>query len=453
MENDISNNRYTQQILNLSKVLGLGEPRVSGNDLNMLCPFHKESNPSFGISTKTGEYNCFACGAKGHISKITKNLREHITGEKIDHIEDFKVSSKIDTVSFSKKPSKSDVSAIRKRLLNISLSEYTIEKLLEFITTGHTVSLSGANKNKDWQGQQVVMIDLDNEYSSTFTEILDYAKSVDLEPTFAYQTYSSTEDVCRCRLAYVFTEPITDKQLYLSIYDMLVRKFEDFEVDKSCKDLCRLFYGSMNKDYYIGNLLYSTRFSEEQLKKIDNIVNENNSTKNSSSKKLNHNTLAKDLISQYHIIKLNGLPYLYDSEEGIYIEGLNSRNIETIIVQNYPTLDIRHRAEIIEDIILLLGKNQEVCDYHYIGFQNGVLFLDLMELKPFSPDIIITSKLTVNYVPHLFDSNYVVDNFFNSICKGDQGIIDLMYRIIGVSCCATNKFHKTFVFYGNRWQW
>lgn len=453
MENDISNNRYTQQILNLSKVLGLGEPRVSGNDLNMLCPFHKESNPSFGISTETGEYHCFSCDIKGHISKIAENLREHILGEKIDHIEDFKVSSKIDTVSFSKKPSKSDVSAIRKRLLNISLSEYTIKELLEFITTGHTVSLSGANKNKDWQGQQVVMIDLDNEYSSTFVEILDYAKSVGLEPTFAYQTYSSTENVCRCRLAYVFAEPITGKQLYLSIYDMLVRKFEDFEVDKSCKDLCRLFYGSMNKDYYIGNLLYSTRFSEEQLKNIDNIVNENNSTKNSSSKKLHHNTLAKDLISQYHIIKLNGLPYLYDSEEGIYIEGLNSRNIETIIVQNYPTLDIRHRAEIIEDIILLLGKNQEVCDYHYIGFQNGVLFLDLMELKPFSPDIIITSKLTVNYVPHLFDSNYVVDNFFNSICKGDQGIIDLMYRIIGVSCCATNKFHKTFVFYGNRWQW
>lgn len=443
---------YENKIKKIANVLQLGEVTVSNEDLMMCCPFHKESNPSFGISTETGEYHCFSCDIKGHVSKIAENLREHITGEKIDHIEDFKVSSKIDTVSFSKKPSKTDVSAIRKRLLDISLSEYTIKELLEFITTGHTVSLSGGNKNKDWQGQQVLMIDLDNDYSNTFTDILNYAKSVGLEPTFAYQTFSSTEDVCRCRLAYVFAEPITDKQRYLRIYNMLVRNFQDYCIDKSCKDLCRLFYGTMNKDFYIGNLLYSSRFSEQQLEEVKNIVGiHSDISQYLVGKKFQHNKLARDLITQYHIIKLNNLPFFYDNAEGIYKEGLNSRCIESIIADSYPSLDIKDRQEVIEDITLLIGENKEQCDYHYIGFQNGVLYLDLLELKPFSPDIIITSKLTVNYVSHLFDHNYIVDNFFSSICKGDQSIIDLLYRIVGVSCCATNKFHKTFVFYGYRW--
>lgn len=447
-------NLYENKIRSIANVLQRGEVKASNEDLMMCCPFHKDSNPSFGINTKTGEYHCFSCDIKGHISKIAENLREHILGEKIDHIEDFKVSSKIDTVSFSKKPSGAEAGGIKNRLENIPLNKYTIRELLKYLTTGHTISLSGAKKNIEWQGQQVVMIDLDNEYSSTFTEILDYAKSVGLEPTFAYQTYSSTENVCRCRLAYVFSEPITDKQRYVSIYDMLVRNFQDYCIDKSCKDLCRLFYGTMNKDFYIGNLLYSSRFSEQQLEEVKNIVGSHSDiSQYYVGKKFQHNKLAKNLITQYHIIKLNDLPYFYDNAEGIYKEGLNSRRIESIIANSYSSLDIKDRQEVIEDIILLLGENKEYSDYHYIGFQNGVLFLDLMELKPFSPDIIITSKLTVNYVPHLFDSNYVVDNFFNSICKGDQGIIDLMYRIIGVSCCATNKFHKTFVFYGNRWQW
>ena len=31
----------------------------------MLCPFHDEKNPSFGINIKTGKYNCFTCGESG----------------------------------------------------------------------------------------------------------------------------------------------------------------------------------------------------------------------------------------------------------------------------------------------------------------------------------------------------------------------------------------------------
>ena len=438
MENDISNNRYTQQILRLAQVLELGEPKVSGNDLNMLCPFHKESNPSFGINTETGLYNCFSCGAKGHISKFLENLRCNILADRTDSLGEFEVTAKIDTVSFSVKPSKAETGIIRNRLYTSSMSRYKIKKLLEFITTGHTISLSGAKKNTEWQGQQIVMIDLDNEYAKTFTDILNYAKSVDLEPTFAYQTYSSTENICRCRLAYVFTEPITDKQRYLSIYGMFIRKFQDYSIDKSCTDLCRLFYGTMNKDVYIGNLLYSScRFTSEQLNEVGQILGKGyRSTKSKGvvadsttrdtetgevdisyymdGKKFQHDKFAKNLMQQYHFITLNTLPHFY--RDGLYINNNGNREVEKLIKKYLPSLGSLSIKEVLNDLALFSESKQET-DYHTLAFKNGLVDIENPELKPFTPDVVLTSKLDVNFVNLNITtcSNDIVDKFMSDI--------------------------------------
>lgn len=244
-----------------------------------------------------------------------------------------------------------------------------------------------------------------------------------------------------------------------AIVNKMLKLFKDFEPDTACKDLSRFFLGTNKVEYdvFTSNFIYSgTRFSMEQLDEVEKIIGTDVTGADSSGGaeylvkgKVLHDELAKVFIQEYHIIKLYNLPYLYDKEEGIYFEGLNSGLLEDILVQNYGKLNIQQRQEVIESIKHSLGKNMEHCNYHYIGFQNGVLYLDLMELMPFSPDIIITSKLTVNYVSHLFDSNEVVDNFFNGISLYNPEMVVLFYRIIGVSSCATNKFHKTFVFYGN----
>jgi DNA primase len=36
-----------------------------GEWVNAVCPFHKDTNPSLRINTKTGAYRCFVCGARG----------------------------------------------------------------------------------------------------------------------------------------------------------------------------------------------------------------------------------------------------------------------------------------------------------------------------------------------------------------------------------------------------
>lgn len=456
METDISNNRYTQQILKLSKVLGLGEPKESGNDLNMLCPFHKESNPSFGINTETGVYNCFACKSSGHFNRLDQDLKGTIIGEEIENIDTFEIFTKVDIQKgFPKKPNKQDMAHIRSRLRYTQMLRFKIQDFITLILRGHTVSPSGANSNKEWEIQQCFMLDFDNKSSNfTMEEVLDYASTIYKTPTLAYYTFSNTKKKPKFRFVYCLKEPITNKEQMQDIISKLLKLFKDYSPDMACNDLCRLFLGTNEYDgVFTSKFIYSgTRFNEQQLEEVGTIIGSSSPGANDISnyyvgKKFQHNKLAKDLIAQYHIIKLYNLPFFYDNTEGIYKEGLNSRRIESIVANSYPSLDIKDRQEVIEDITLLLGDNKEHCDYHYIGFQNGVLFLDLMELKPFSPDIIITSKLTVNYVPHLFDSNKVVDKFFYDICKGVLELIILMFRIIGVCCCATNKFHKTFVFY------
>lgn len=41
--------------------------RKAGKNYTGLCPFHADKNPSFQVSSETGRYRCFACGAKGDI--------------------------------------------------------------------------------------------------------------------------------------------------------------------------------------------------------------------------------------------------------------------------------------------------------------------------------------------------------------------------------------------------
>ena len=67
-------NQYKEYIEKIANILGLGVPRISGDSLQMCCPFHIEGNPSFGINVKNGTYHCFACDAKGHISKIVDKI-------------------------------------------------------------------------------------------------------------------------------------------------------------------------------------------------------------------------------------------------------------------------------------------------------------------------------------------------------------------------------------------
>ena len=471
-EYEINNYTYENIIRKIADILKLGEPFWSGESLQMLCPFHKEGNASFGINADNGAYHCFACGAKGHISKISNNLRSNIIREEIDNILDFKISSKIDTVSYSSKPSGNEMGSIRNRFVSIPLQKYTISNLINLITTGHSVSPSGAKKNAEWTGQQLCMIDIDNDYAGiNLSDVIEYAKSINLEPSFAYYTFNSTDSVQRFRLAYIFKEKITEAKLYQAIIDNLINKFEKYGADKQCGDLSRFFFGTTNTDVYISNSIYTTRFTSEQLflvgkavylcsgkskkstsKKAD-INNINTDVADEESEffingKFQHNIFGRYMINKYHIIRLNNnLLYLY--KDGIYVNDNETGDIAREMTKTIDRLNNRQIDEAMGYIYRMAEQKAE-SSFEFIAFTNGILNILTMNFIPFTPDIIVTSRVNAEYVPYdISSTNPLVDKFFDDITCHNKDLELLLYEIIGYACCRTNMFALSFIMLGN----
>lgn len=49
----------------------------SKGNLKALCPFHKETEPSFSINTESGVYRCFGCNETGNIIRLVRHM-EHL---------------------------------------------------------------------------------------------------------------------------------------------------------------------------------------------------------------------------------------------------------------------------------------------------------------------------------------------------------------------------------------
>ena len=97
------------------------QAKVENENINGLCPFHDDHNSSFGANIKTGQYNCFACGAKGNAVTFLANI------ENIDTKEAWKKLNNIEPIVYT-------------------VTEYAREKQLpiEFLTS---LGLSNGNKN------------------------------------------------------------------------------------------------------------------------------------------------------------------------------------------------------------------------------------------------------------------------------------------------------------------
>lgn len=437
MKKSEEENQYKNIIEQIADILGLGVPRVSNNSLQMCCPFHKESNPSFGISMKTGEYNCFACGAKGHISKLSNNLRVHIVAEKIEDIDNFKVSTKVDTTKkYTAKPNKTEVKSIQFRLrVRENIMKFKICDLITLIIRGHTVCVSGNNRNDDWEMQQLWMLDFDNkETNYTMEDVLNYAKSINLIPTFAYYSFSNTKKTPKFRFVYCFKEPITSQKRMQAIVDNLLKLFENYSVDKSRRNLSSLFFGTkFDDDVFTSNYIYSIRFTDEQLADVGKLVYGNSHSVTRTDEKENiiddiedvskyfdkskfkHEIFAQDLISEYNFITLNTLPHFY--KNGLYINN-SKRDIERLIKSKIPSLSSYYVNEVLTDLALLSVEKQE-CDYHILAFKNGLLDIETLKFIEFTPDVILTSGIAVDYIKLDVENchNVVVDKFFSDITR------------------------------------
>lgn len=159
-----------------------------------------------------------------------------------------KIKVHIDPRVYDKKPSGKEIGGIKTRLQkNASPSLVTLEELVQKIETGHSISpgIMGGMSAKDWQEQQLFLVDIDNEEDGPILRIKD-AKAIchdnGLPLAFYYQTFSHTKEHPKFRLAFVMDKPVTDEGMRKHIMETLVNLFP--QSDKSCVNADRIFHGT-----------------------------------------------------------------------------------------------------------------------------------------------------------------------------------------------------------------
>ena len=163
------------------------------------------------------------------------------------------------------KPSKKEYGIIQKTICNLeNVKEIDFHTFVDLVGNNGAIwkssFMEGGAKNINFKCAYMLSLDFDNGIS--IKDFLENSKDLGLEPTFIYETFSSTDDFNRFRAIWKLKVPIEIAQLKTALQLMLMEVFRD--CDNACKDLSRLWIGGKNIAFYnpmntlsIDNLLNS----------------------------------------------------------------------------------------------------------------------------------------------------------------------------------------------------
>lgn len=153
---------------------------------------------------------------------------------------------------------------------------------------------------------------------------------------------------------------------------------------------------------------------------------------------------ANFLISQLHIIKINGQLHIY--KDGVYIDGYNY--IEAEMIKYLPGLNRQKRSEVLAYIEISITKNSQVSSANYIAFKDGIYDMEQDIFIDFDPSIIITNKINFNYNPGAY--NEITDKTLNKLACNDGDIRSLLEEVIGYCFYRRNELRKSFILIGDK---
>lgn len=160
-----------------------------------------------------------------------------------------KVKVSIDNEPFTKKPSGRQIGMIKKRM-EWCWREMDLEELADLNgNRGHTITpahLEGGVSAKNCTAMQLFVLDFDDGY--TFAELKRKCDAIGLKITYAYHTFSSTEEKEKFRAVFVCEELVEDKFIIETVLKMLDKIFP--ECDHSCKNPDRMFFGGKGLFYF-----------------------------------------------------------------------------------------------------------------------------------------------------------------------------------------------------------
>lgn len=149
------------------------------------------------------------------------------------------------------KPSKKDYGFIQKTICNAeNIKELDFDSFVDLVGNQGAIwkssFMEGGAKNINFKRAYVLSLDFDEGIS--IKDFLDKSKDLGLEPTFIYETFSSTNEFNRFRAIWKLKEPIEIAQLKTALQLMLMQVFN--ECDEACKDLSRLWIGGKKVCFY-----------------------------------------------------------------------------------------------------------------------------------------------------------------------------------------------------------
>ena len=142
--------------------------------------------------------------------------------------------------------------------------------------------------------------------------------------------------------------------------------------------------------------------------------------------------------------------YVFDYDTGLYSDSADLFN------QLCHTFDTRVHPKTwdsIKRVVRLKTKMRPTfSDPTLIPVNNGVVNLETKKLMPFSPDYVITAKISTDYqvnpVKPLFDGKFDFDNWLSEIACHDNEVITLLWQIMNEAINPNHTRGKMAILYG-----
>lgn len=196
-----------------------------------------------------------------------------------------KIICYFDERGFNEKPKNNEIGAIKNRIQDNAFSTYkNIEEIKNEILEGKTC-IPGAikgNENKNWQKQQIFMLDIDNKEENqdiniederhiTVEKALEICREHSLEPSLIYNTFSHSERQHKFRLVYIFEKEITDRKIAKEILKILHKELKELNIDTSKKNLSDIFFAGKDIAYISNNFYKVEEMNTNQEENIEDL--------------------------------------------------------------------------------------------------------------------------------------------------------------------------------------
>ncbi|MEL7071807.1 MAG: hypothetical protein AAGN15_24615 [Cyanobacteria bacterium J06581_3] len=273
----------------------------------------------------------------------------------------------LDHKLYNRKPQGKEIGAISSRIIEspveINVRDLSSQLVAPISKTWIPAILEEKRTAANWKSQSIFALDFDDGIA--FSKALERLHEYDLDCTFAYTTFSDSPELAKFRIVFQLECAITDPAYRDTIQLSLMMLFP--EVDKSCKDRSRLFFGGKeliyeNYEYYldIDKLIEAARFY---------------GVKDSSSKNFKRDLKRKS--KKIGVNRKSGSekhsPYIYTIEGVESASKLTKTKTTPALVRGVDFSKLRQEIRILDDF---LNPTHKLRHPQLLGLATNLLYLE-----------------------------------------------------------------------------